>query len=264
MPQTHLSAFALALAALLLASPLHAQDGRAVELTIGDVGVAIGDARRVIGLRVNFRDWQLEEVIGANLSVWTPHAYGGQVHGLTLGLPATGARRIDGVGAGIFGVAASETARGVMGGGLGVGAGGDLQGLMVAGIGIGAGGDVRGLQVAGVGVGAGGTLRWVSAAGVGIGARRIEGIAAAPVVGAHDVRGLLLAPAYFRIQEDVAMGGVSVSALHHIQGTQRGLAIGILNYARRLDGLQVGLLNYAGNRPAATRLLPFINFARDR
>jgi hypothetical protein len=43
-----------------------------------------------------------------------------------------------------------------------------------------------------------------------------------------------------------------------------GLAIGLFNYARRLDGLQLGVLNYAGNKRPGTRLLPIANFARQR
>lgn len=361
MTTTPFRGFALTLAAVLLSiAPLHAQEGRALELTVGDVGIAIGDAPRVIGLRLNFRDRHLEQVIGANLTVWTPYEYTGRVHGLALGLPATGARRIDGVGVGIFGVSASESSRGVIVGGLGVGAGsdvrgvaagglgvgagsdvrgvvagglgvgagsdirgvaagglgvgagsdvrgvaagglgvgvgselrgvaagglgvgvggnatgllaggvgvgvgGDLRGLTVAGGAIGVGGDVNGVQAAGLGIGTGGTLRWVSLAGLGIGATGIDGLAAAPLVGARDVRGIVMAPAYFRVVDDGAVRGLNVSAFNDVRGTQQGLAIGIFNYARHLDGLQVGILNYARNKPPGTRLLPILNYARDR
>jgi hypothetical protein len=56
---------------------------------------------------------------------------------------------------------------------------------------------------------------------------------------------------------------VNVSAFNNIRGTQQGLAIGIFNYARSLDGVQVGLLNYAGNKSHA-RLLPVFNYAKAR
>ena len=83
-------------------------------------------------------------------------------------------------------------------------------------------------------------------------------------VGAEDVRGLVIAPAYFRIANGGQMRGVNISAYKNVRGTQRGLAIGIFNYARTLDGLQIGLLNYARNKPRGTRLLPIVNFARAR
>jgi hypothetical protein len=89
--------------ALLAWIPAHAQS---LDLTAHDVGVSIGDSRRTVGLRLNFRDRRMEEVIGANLTVWYPYddAVGGVVRGLALGVPLTGARRIDGIGAGLLGV----------------------------------------------------------------------------------------------------------------------------------------------------------------
>lgn len=336
-----LSAAALALAAM----PTHAQEARSLDLTINDVGVSIGDAPRTIGLRMNFRDRNLEEVIGANVTIW--HPYGeptGVVRGLAVGLPVTGAGRIDGVGVGLLGVGANQSIRGIAAGGLGVGAGTDLRGISVAGLGVGAGRrlegigvgglgvgagqdlrgiavgglgagigedmqgmavgglgvgvgrnatgilvggvgagvggsmsgislagvglgvgeDLTGIQVAGVGMGAGGTLRGISVAGVGIGAPRIEGFAGALAVGAAEMHGLAVAPAYLRIASDGRMRGVNVSAFNDVRGIQQGLAIGIFNYARVLDGFQLGLLNYAANKPRGTRLLPILNHARAR
>lgn len=350
---------------------------QSLDLTINDVGLSIGDSRRVTGLRLNFRDRELRRVDGANVTLWAPYEHPrGLVNGLALGLPLTGARRIEGLGAGIFGVAADETIRGVgiggiglgagedivglavggigmgvgrdirgiaiggigagagrdieglaiggigmgvgedlhgialggigMGvgqnlrglaaggigvgvggnakgaliggigagvggdmvglsvGGIGIGVGGSVKGVTIGGIGMGIGGDATGLQVAGIGIGTGGTLKWVSIAGVGIGASRIQGVAIASAVGAEQVRGFVLAPAYFRISKYGRMNGLNVSAFNDVRGIQQGVAIGIFNSARVLDGLQIGLLNYAKNKPKATRLLPFINFARAR
>ena len=57
--------------------------------------VAIGDAPRVNGLRINFRDRRLEEVNGVNLTIWSPHRPArGDVNGLAIGLPMTGAARL--------------------------------------------------------------------------------------------------------------------------------------------------------------------------
>src|SRR3954454_11578436 len=95
----------LALAILAIPLALHAQG---LDLTVNHVGLAIGDVPRVIGLRLNYRDRRLRQVDGVNATIWTPYDNGGSgvVHGLALGLPVTGAARIDGVGVGVFGVGA--------------------------------------------------------------------------------------------------------------------------------------------------------------
>jgi hypothetical protein len=50
-----------------------------------------------------------------------------------------------------------------------------------------------------------------------------------------------------------------VSAYNQIRGLQAGVAIGLLNFARRLKGIQIGLLNIARNNPPPFRVLPIIN-----
>lgn len=334
----------LAAVCTLLAIPALAP-AQSLDLMVDDVGISIGDSRRVTGIRLNYRDRRMEKVVGVNVTLWTPYETNrGIVRGLALGLPATGASRIDGVAAGIFGLGALQSihglalggiglgagtdiegiaiggiglgvgqdvrglaiggigmgvgqnmhglavggigvgvggsAKGILVGGIGAGVGGDMIGLSIAGIGIGAGGsvtgltvtgigmgaggDVTGVQLAGVGIGAGGTLRWVSVAGIGIGAPRIEGLAIASAVGAEQVRGVVIAPFYFKIANNGRVNGVNISAFNNVRGTQQGLAIGIFNYARSLDGAQFGLLNYAGNKSRGTRLLPIFNYARAR
>jgi hypothetical protein len=120
--------------------------------------ISIGNHPRVDGVRINFRDRELELVRGANITVWTPHRgyVGGRVQGLALGLPATMAGDITGFGVGVFGVGAEENFRGIGLAGVGLGAGGSTRGIMLGGIGVGAGSDVRGIAVGGIGVGAGG------------------------------------------------------------------------------------------------------------
>jgi hypothetical protein len=85
----------------------------------------------------------------------------------------------------------------------------------------------------------------------------IGGLAA----GGQDVYGLTVAGAYLSIPENGIVRGVAASAFTHVKGEQRGLSIGLLNYARRLEGVQLGILNYAGNRPAALRWLPVMNWS---
>ncbi len=199
---------------------------------------------------------------------------GGRVRGLAVGGLGVGAgESVDGIAVGGLGAGSGGDVRGVLAGGLGVGAGGDATGLLfgglgvgaggnargvlVGGLGVGAGGDVTGLAVAGLGVGSGGHLKGVALAGGGVGASRITGLAAASVVGAVDVHGVVLAPAYVRIEEEGRLRGLSVSAVNHVRGSQHGLAIGLVNIARELHGVQVGLLNIAWN--ARFPVLPLVN-----
>lgn len=159
-----------ALVALALPAPASAQ--RSFDLMIDNTGLSVGDSRIVRGIRLNFRDRDLERVDGINATIWAPYkdARGGEVHGLALGVPVTGARRIQGIGVGVFGVGADEEFSGLGIGGFGVGAGGDAQGILVGGFGVGAGGNVRGLTIGGFGAGAGGTITGITVGGFGAGA----------------------------------------------------------------------------------------------
>lgn len=362
----------LGLAAALSTAPgnLHAQG---VLVGANDVGIGIGDVRKVTGIRINYRDRGDFDVHGINITIWTPYEgdLRGEVHGLAIGLPATGAARIQGIGVGIFGVGTSEefsgigigglgvgagndiegihvgglgvgagddvsgiavgglgvggggratgllvgglgagvgedvrgialgglgvgaggdftgigiggagvgsggriqglvigglgvgageSLKGISVGGVGVGSGGDISGLAIGGIGVGSGQDIRGMAFGGVGVGAGNSIRWLAISAVGVGSPKIVGAAIAPLVGAEDMTALVIAPAYMRIEHGV-FRGVSASAFNHIKGEQRGLTIGVVNYAWRLHGVQLGLINVAKSNPRGLRVLPIVNF----
>jgi hypothetical protein len=343
------------------AAPAQAQDGRSLDLTIRNYGLSVGNAPRVNGVRLNYRDRGLVRVNGVNATLWRPREMSenrgvtGVVNGIALGLPATGAATLNGVSVGIVGIEAHESVRGVavgglgtgagenmsgvaigglglgageqfagvgigglgLGagedvrgialGGLGVGAGEDIRGIVLGGLGagagesmhglalgglgVGAGEDIRGITVGGIGVGAGESLSGIAlalvgvgagedmtgiaasgvgigagkhmkglfAAGVGVGAEAITGVAVGAAMGSEQYTGFGVAPAYFRVTEGGQLRGVSVSAFNYITGTQKGLTIGVFNFARVLNGVQLGVLNYAGNNPLWLRLLPGLN-----
>jgi hypothetical protein len=381
------SSAAALLALAALAPSLSAQRGAPVRRIL-----SIGHHPRVDGIRLNYRDKELELVNGVNATIWTPYDgyIGGRVNGVALGLPLTAAGEIHGLSLGIFGVGAEDemtgigiggvglgaggtiggihvagigvgaggdvrglaaggigigaggdvrgimvggigaaaggsvrgiavggigagaggnarglvaggigagvggdlrgiaaggigvgtggSARGIMVGGVGVGAGGSIRGLAAGGVGVGAGGSIRGIAVGGVGVGgggditgvsvggigvgSGGTLRWVSVAGLGVGAPRIEGLAAATMVGAERTHGVVIAPALFRTERGGRMTGASISSVNAIRGEQRGLSIGLVNYTRRLHGVQLGAINIVAERKGITKVLPIINVGR--
>jgi hypothetical protein len=62
------------------------------------------------------------------------------------------------------------------------------------------------------------------------------------------------------VKDNGVMNGLAVSAFNFIKGTQRGVAIGIVNYAYRLRGLQIGLINIVRDNPAGRNVLPIINW----
>jgi hypothetical protein len=324
-------------ALLIVPAALSAQ---VIDLTVHDVGIAIGDKPRMTGLRINYRDRRLEQVVGVNVTIWSPYEPPtGVVKGLALGLPATGARRIDGLAIGAFGIGAEQsingigvapigigaggqlrgimvggigvgsgdgltgigvgligvggggpmtglmlggigvggggdvkgisaaligvgsggTVRGLSIGGVGVGSGGGMKGISIGGIGVGSGGDVTGLTIGGIGVGAGGTLRGLSIGGVGVGAPRLEGVAVSGLgVGAKEAHAIVIAPAYFRIEDDGELRGASASAYNRVLGRQRGFTLGLVNYARELDGIQIGLINISDNG-GHRRIIPLVS-----
>ena len=325
------------IALLTIPAALSAQ---VIDLTIHDVGIAIGDKPRMTGLRINYRDRRLEQITGVNATIWSPYEPAtGVVRGIALGLPVTGAKRIEGlalaaagvgaeesitgigiapiglgaggelrgimlggigvgsgggltgVGVGLIGVGGGGPMTGLMIGGIGVGGGGDVKGISAAligvgsggsihgltiggigvgaggsltgvnlgGIGVGSGGNVTGISIAGIGVGAGGTLRGLSIGGVGVGAPRLEGVALTGFgAGAKDAQAIVIAPGYFRIDRDGDFHGASASVYNRVLGKQSGLSIGVLNYARELNGVQLGLINVSDNG-GRRRILPFLS-----
>src|SRR3712207_288344 len=114
-----------------LVSPA-AAEGQRSERTRTVFPICIGDCRRVVGLRLNFRDARLERVDGINATIWTPYEpMRGVVNGVALGLPATAAGEINGLALGVFGVGAADHIRGIGIAPVGLGAGDELEGIMV-------------------------------------------------------------------------------------------------------------------------------------
>lgn len=185
---------------------------------------------------------------------------GGDVRGISLsGIGSGSGGDFTGLGVGAIGVGAGGSAEGILIGGVGVGAGGGMKGLAVGGVGVGSGGDLTGVAIGGIGVGVGGELKGIGLGGIGVGAPEVTGFMAALAAGGADVRGVVIAPAYFRLAEHGSFEGLTVSAFNRIGGSQRGLAIGLLNIAEELHGVQVGLINIARNKDSF-QFLPLVNY----
>lgn len=189
------------------------------------------------------------------------HGVSGSISGVQVGgLGVLGFGSVRGISVGGVGVASwEEHVYGIQVAGVGVGARGNVAGITVGPVGVLSGGTITGLTAAGVFGRAGERMRGVQAAGAGLLGAQMQGITAAPVVVGGDDLGLIAAPAYYRGGDDGELTGLSISAFNHVRGDQRGVTIGLFNYAQNLSGIQIGALNYAANNPPFLRLLPGLN-----
>src|SRR5688572_21852853 len=235
---------------------------QSLDLTVNNTGLSIGDSRFVRGIRLNFRDRNLDRVEGINATIWYPYddARGGVVKGIAFGLPVTGAQRISGAGIGIFGVGAEEEFTGLGLGGFGVGAGGDVTGLTIGGFGAGSGGNVRGITLGGFGAGAGGNVTGFQVGGFGVGAGGdVKGITIGGFgAGAGgDVTGLTIGGFGAGAGGDISgitIGGFGAGA----GGTIRGLAIGGFGAgAPYIRGIVLGGIAAGGHDVKGGVLAPF-------
>jgi hypothetical protein len=214
---------------------------------------------------------------------------GQDLRGVTIGgLGAGAGGDVIGFNVGGLGIGAGGNLAGFSFGGLGVGSGGNVSGVSLAGLGIGAGENltgfsfavggigagqkIRGINIAGLGIGAGQSVNGINVAGLGVGGPRVTGVAVAMAVGGVDVKGIMIAPAFFRVgggnntdengvstTEDGVMQGLSVSAYNRIKGEQRGVAIGVVNYTQKIKGFQFGVINIVRDNPKGLRVLPIFN-----
>ena len=93
----------------------------------------------------------------------------------------------------------------------------------------------------------------------------LRGVALGAAVTVAHAHGLVIAPALFSViggegsPGPSGFSGLSLSAVNWIRGEQRGVAVGIVNYAAELHGVQVGVVNIAGNNSPPFRVLPIVN-----
>lgn len=186
---------------------------------------------------------------------------GGRVKGVIAGgIGAAAGGDLEGLAVGGIGVGAGGSGRGLFIGGVGAGVGGSFQGIGISGVGFGVGGRLRGMALSGIGIGAGSSIDGIAIAGLGIGAPTIRTFAMATLIGADRIEGLVIAPGMVRLEKGGSMRGVSVSSINAMRGRQTGLAIGLINYARELNGMQIGVINIARN--ANVKFLPIVNYHR--
>lgn len=257
--------------------------GDLIGLSIAGLGMGAGD--NVVGLHLAGGGLGAGENIKGITVAGLGLGAGENLMGLHLAGVGLGAgENIKGITVAGLGMGAGENLVGIHAASLGMGAGGSLWGLAVAGVGMGFGDDVNGLVLTAGGLGAGNKLRGIMIAGLGmgsgesitglavsslaIGSPHIAGTSVATVVLARQMTGLnisawldILPPNAFSRREQGPEGqftGVSLSVVNRIRGEQKGLAIGLVNYARVLHGVQIGLFNWAGNN-AFFKAMPVVN-----
>jgi hypothetical protein len=102
-------------------------------------------------------------------------------------------------------------------------------------------------------------VRGLAIGGVGVGAPRLNGVALSGIAaGGVDVKAIVIAGAYFKVEEKGRFDGGSLSAVNYVKASQHGLTIGLWNYARELHGAQVGLINISDN-DGKRRVLPLLS-----
>lgn len=134
-------------------------------------GLSFGNSTNFTGVRLNFRDRNVERINGINITLWKPYRENRNsvINGLSLGL-LPGAGEFRGLQIGILGVGAEKSASGINLGILGAGSGRNLYGLNLGGFGAGAGENLAGINVGGTGLGAGKNATGLNLAGLGVGA----------------------------------------------------------------------------------------------
>ena len=229
-------------------------------------GLSFGNSEKFNGLRINWRDKNVEQINGINITLWIADSNRtATVNGLSLGLVMPEAAYLKGIQIGGLGVAAKKGITGITVGLLGAGSGGKITGLTFGGLGVGSGGGINGLAIGGLGVGSGGNLRGVALGGLGIGSGgQVTGVMLGGLgVGAGgDVTGLLFGGLGVGSGGDmtgIQVGGLAVGAGGEITGLSigglgvgsgeqmRGIAIGGIGVgAPRISGLAIGGIGVGG------------------
>ncbi|MEX1033308.1 MAG: hypothetical protein WDZ30_08105 [Cellvibrionaceae bacterium] len=204
--------------------------GPSLNLTYRGYGISLGDSKGVKGIRLNYRDSQLQSVYGVNATLWAPFEYqtSGAVTGLALGLPVTGAESIEGIALSLFAAGTKGDFTGVDVSGLGFVAGNTFTGIGVSGIGRVSGDNSQGIQAAGLGLVAGDNFSGAGLSGVGLVAGKNFGglgVSGVGLVAGDDFRGIGVAGIGLVAGRDLR--GIGISGIGLVSGGRvKGIAVG--------------------------------------
>ena len=160
---------ALALVSVVTIALSSAQ-AKSLDFPSSEWGISFGNSQRFNGLRFNYRDHDVEEINGVNVTLWKGYRpQTSVIRGVSFGVLPSGGRLV-GLNLGLLGAGAEQDLHGLSLGLLGAGAGGNIHGITVGALGCGAGGNVRGLALGGLGAGAGGNVTGIVMGWLGCGA----------------------------------------------------------------------------------------------
>jgi hypothetical protein len=216
-------------------------ESHSLDIAINDVGISIGNSRRLTGLRLNWRDAGVEHVNGINLTLWSPGENPrAEVNGLAVGLVAPGAARLNGIVIGGLGVRADERLTGISAATFAVLSHGSVSGLSVGGLAVVADSSIAGISGAALAVMSRGPISGISVAG-------------ASVIASGGLRGLAVGGLATVLQSHVS--GVAVGGLAVVtEGRLTGAAFSGLGVAARGDATGIGvggLVTFASDACAA-------------
>ena len=246
---------------------------RGVSVGLGPYGASL------MGLNVGVAGLVAERALyGVNLAGLGTVSQGNMVGLNVAGLGTVAEGDMAGINLSGLGTVAQGRMRGFNFGGLATVAERGVTGLNIGGLAVvGEHGGVRGISVAGLAVVGEEGVKGVSVAGLAVvGDESVQGLTvtlgaiesgslvrgwsvAGYRIKSPQVQGVAIPVAWLRTE---ALEGASISVYNRVVGTQRGLAIGLLNYARELHGVQLGVLNIAGNNRGVAHVLPVINLHR--
>lgn len=175
-------------------------------------------------------------------------------------------------------------------GGLALVANGNLVGLNLGGLALISDGDLTGINLSGLASISNDSMSGINLSGLAlISSKEIKGIniGGLVVIGAESLYGLSVTLGQLMSEKDICglsvsgykteaadfsginitiawtemenLRGFSFAAYNRIYGEQKGLTIGIVNYAEELKGVQLGLINIADNNEGIFKILPILN-----
>ena len=138
---------------------------RSFDLAVNGYGVGFGNSARLRGLRFNWKDRDVEEVIGVNITFWRPgESFDGRISGFQFGFFSPRAATLDGLSVGILAVEADDYINGIALALLAVTNTGETRGISIAGLANITGDNMYGISIAGLANVSGGELYGVGAA----------------------------------------------------------------------------------------------------
>jgi hypothetical protein len=173
LPLAGVIALALPLNVLAQSDEGPQRAGPGLSLSVKGWGLALGNVPRINGVRINWRDRYLEEVNGLNITLWHPidlpkDAPGGTVNGVSLGLFAPAADRLNGINIGGVAVLARDRLWGVNLGGLAAVSEGTLTGLNFGTLAVVGERSVTGVSLGGLAVVSTGPVRGLNVGGLAV------------------------------------------------------------------------------------------------